>query len=128
MDFATIGGINNISVSEAIKNRNWNKATNEEYKSLIDMKTWSLVRKPKDVKPLTCRWVLCKKKNGQFKARIVIKRIKQRENMDFFEIFSPVARHMSIRLVLSIAASENMYIMTFDVKTSDLHGILRERI
>ena len=35
---------------------------------------------------------------------------------------------MSIRLILSIAASENIKVMKFDVKTAFLHGEFREEI
>lgn len=35
---------------------------------------------------------------------------------------------MSIRLILRLAASNKMKLMTFDLKTAFLHGILKERI
>lgn len=100
----------------------------DEYKSLIDMKTWKLVEKPQNVRPLTCRWVLRQKENGKYKARLVVRGFEQKEGIDYFEVFSPVARHMSIRLILSIAASENLNIVTFDVKSAFLHGHLDEVI
>lgn len=137
-----IGEVSDISVAEALKNENWKKAMNDEYKSLIEMQTWILTQKPKDVEPLTCRWVLCKKENGRYKARLVVRGFEQKEGRDYFEIFSPVARHMfdlylvqyntctyyNIRFILSIAASQNMNVMTFDVKTAFLHGELDEQI
>lgn len=128
VESAMIGEINNISVTEALRDENWKKAMFEEFKSLSDMQTWSLTEKPKNVKLLTCRWVLRQKDDGKFKARLVVRGFEQKEGEDYFEVFSPVARHMSIRLILSIATSEKMKVMTFDVKTAFLHGELEESI
>lgn len=122
------GETSDIPVSEALKDENWKKAMSEEFDSLTKMKTWILTEKPIDITPLTCRWVLRKKDDGKYKARLVVRGFEQKEGKDYFEVFSPVARLMSIRLILSIAASEGMKIMTFDVKTAFLHGKLDERI
>ena len=119
-----IGEVNDISVTEALKDKDWKEAMFEEVKSLSDMQTWSLLEKSKNVKPLTCRWVLCQKENGRYKAKLVVRGFEEKEGKDYFEIFSPVAQHMSIRLILSIAASEKMEVMAFDVKTAFLHGEL----
>lgn len=59
---------------------------------------------------------------------MVVRGFEQKEGQDYFEIFSPVARHVSIRFILNIAASENMKIISFDVKTAFLHGDLKETI
>ena len=117
-----------ISVQEALKNIRWKKAMEDEYRSLTDMGTWTKIKKPENIKPLTCRWVFCIKEDGRYKARLVIRGFEQVEGLDYYEIFSPVAHHMSIRLILSIAASEGMKLMTFDVKTAFLHGDLEENI
>lgn len=76
----------------------------EEIQSLHEMQTWILVKKPENEKPLTCRWVLCKKDNGRYKARLVIRSFEQKKRINYYNVFSPVARHISIRLIHSIAA------------------------
>ena len=48
--------------------------------------------------------------------------------MDYNEIFSPVVRHTSIRILLAIVAAENMELEQMDVKTTFLHGELEEDI
>lgn len=53
---------------------------------------------------------------------------EQKEGVDYSETFSPVARHVSVRLIFSLAASNKMKLMTFDVKTAFLHGDLIETI
>ena len=50
----------------------------------------------------------------------------QKAGIDYNETFSPVARFDTIRAVLSVAASEKLKLMTFDVKTAFLYGKLNE--
>lgn len=125
---AMIGEIQDISVAAALKDAKWRRAMKEEFNSLLEMKTWKLVECPEDVKPLTCKWVLREKTNGKLKARLVARGFEQREGIDYSETFSPVARHASIRLLLSYAASEKLDLIPFDVKTAFLHGDLKETI
>ena len=94
----------------------------------MKMRTWIFVDPPSDAKPLTCKWILRKKDNGIYKARLVARRFEQKEGRDYFSTFIPVARYESIRLILSIAAPENMKIRTFDVKTAFLNSKLKEEI
>lgn len=118
----------NLSVAEALLDKNWNKAMKDEFSSLSEMKTWKLVNKPKNVKPLSCRWVFARKSDGRHKARLVVRGYEQKQGQDYREVFSPVARHASMRLLLSIAASEEMEIFVFDVKSAFLNGDLKETI
>ena len=69
-------------------------------------------------------------RKGEIKiqGKTCCQRIRAKKERDYFEIFSPVARHVSIRLILSIAASAGMKIMTSDVRTAFLHGELDEKI
>ena len=52
----------------------------------------------------------------------------QKEGIDFSEVFSPVVRHTSIRVLLSIVAAQDLELEQMDVKTVFLHGHLEERI
>ena len=52
----------------------------------------------------------------------------QKKGIDFNEIFSPVVKMNSIRVVLSLAASMDLEIEQLDVKTAFLHGDLEEEI
>ena len=47
-----------------------------------------------------------------------------KKGIDFDEIFSPVVKMSSIRVVLGLAASLDLKIQQMDVKTAFLHGDL----
>lgn len=66
--------------------------------------------------------------NPRYKARLVVKGFSQRKGIDFEEIFSPVVKMSSIRIVLSLAASLDLEIEQMDVRTAFLHGDLEEEI
>ena len=48
--------------------------------------------------------------------------------MDFEETFAPVAKFVSIRIILSIAAQHNLVPYQMDIKTAFLNCLLKEEI
>lgn len=64
----------------------------------------------------------------RFKARLVAKGYTQKDGIDFTEVYSPVVRHASIRMILALIIVNNMYLEHMDVKTTFLHGELEEQI
>jgi hypothetical protein len=62
----------------------------------------------------------------KFKARLVAKGYSQVEGVDFGEIFSPVEKLTSIRVLMSLAATFDLEIEQMDEKTMFLHGDLEE--
>ena len=64
----------------------------------------------------------------KYKARLVAKGYSQVLGIDFGDIFSPVAKVTSIRLLLSVAAAFDFEIEQMDMKTSFLHRDLEEEI
>ncbi|CAL5331695.1 unnamed protein product [Camellia sinensis] len=64
----------------------------------------------------------------KYKARLVVKGFGQKKGIDFDEIFSPVVKMTSIRVVLGLVASLNLELEQMDVKTAFLHGDLKEEI
>ena len=48
-------------------------------------------------------------KEGEwFKARLVTKGYSQRHGSDYDEVFSPMVRHTSIRVVMALVAHQNL--------------------
>eukprot|EP00253_Pinus_taeda_P019706 PITA_19706 len=70
----------------------------------------------------------CRREVEKYKARLVAKGYSQVSGIDFGDIFSPVAKVTSIRLLLSVAAVFDFEVEQMDVKTSFLHGDLEEEI
>ncbi|GKV08527.1 hypothetical protein SLEP1_g20144 [Rubroshorea leprosula] len=125
-----------LSFQEALTSSDsdfWKEAINDEMDSLISNKTWKLVDLPPGCKTIGCKWVLRKKLKpdgtiDKYKARLVAKGFKQKEELDFFDTFSPVTRVTSIRVLIAVAAVHNMLIHQMDVKTAFLNGDLHEEI
>jgi hypothetical protein len=64
----------------------------------------------------------------RYKARLVAKGYKQREGINYGEVFAPVARLETIRLMISLAAQHRWKIYQLDVKSAFLNGFLKEKI
>ena len=64
----------------------------------------------------------------KYKARLVAKGYAQKEEEDFFDTYSPVARLTTIRVLLSLAASHGLLIHQMDVKMAFLNSELGEEI
>ena len=57
-----------------------------------------------------------------------MKGLSKKKDINFEEIFSPVVKMFSIRVVLGLVVSMNLEIEQLDVKTTFLHGDLEEEI
>lgn len=64
----------------------------------------------------------------KYKARLVAKGFTQQYQVDYDEVFSPVARITIFRILLAIANHFNLLVHHMDVKTAFLHGNLKEEI
>ncbi|CAI5746912.1 unnamed protein product [Peronospora destructor] len=114
---------------ESTNAKNWKEACHSELDSLRKNKTWDLVPLPQGRKAIGSRWEFRVKENQagkveHFKARLVAKGFAQKYGVDFEEIFAPVAKFTSIRLILSIAAKYSLRLHQMDVKTAFLNGSL----
>ncbi|KAD7478277.1 hypothetical protein E3N88_01413 [Mikania micrantha] len=118
----------------SVDKEKWIDAMRDEMDSLQKTQTWQLVDRPNDQKLVDCKWIY-KLKEGieevvkpRYKARLVAKGFTQREGIDYTEIFSPVVKHTSIRVMLAITAVKDLELEQLDVKTTFLHGVLDEQI
>ena len=62
------------------------------------------------------------------RARLVAKGITQRHEIDYTEVFSPVAKYNTVRFFLVLAAREELEIIQLDIKKALLNGRLDEEI
>ena len=100
--------------------------------SLWKNDTYKLIELPKGRKALKNKWVFKLKNDDEkllkYKARLVVKGLSQKQGIDFDEIFSPIVKMCSIRVILGLTASMNLELEQLDVKTTFLHGDLDEEI
>nr|GEU86069.1 zinc finger, CCHC-type [Tanacetum cinerariifolium] len=80
-----------------------------------------------------CKWILKRKMKvdgsiDKYKARLVIQGFRQKNGIDFFDTYAPVARISTIRLLLALAAIHDLVIHQMDVKTAFLNADLDEEI
>lgn len=118
---------------EAKEERVWRDACEDEIISIKKNKTWTLVELPVGCKAIGLKWVFKIKRNAdgsvrKYKARLVAKGYVQRYGVDFDEVFSPVARIETVRVIIASAASNGWEIHHLDVKTAFLHGNLIEEV
>jgi len=105
----------------------------EEIKSINRNETWELVKLPNNKKPIALKWVYKAKINPQgdivrYKVRLVAKGFLQKARIDYGEVYAPVARIETIRLVVSIAIQHNWPLYQLDVKAAFLNGKLEEEV
>ena len=79
------------------------------------------------------KWVFELKLNSngsiaKHKARLVAKGFLQKSGVDYKEVFVPVARIETIRLVISLASISNWCLYHLDVKSAFLNGPLGEEV
>ena len=95
----------------------WKDAMISEYSSLMENETWELVL-PLKIKT----WSVEDGSIDRYKARLVAQGYSQTKGTDYDEVFSPVARHTSLRTLLALANAHNLEVHQMDVKTAFLNG------
>lgn len=105
----------------------------EEMESIEGNSTWRLVPLPAGHRPIGLKWVYKVKTDSagnvvKHKARLVAKGYVQQQGIDFDEVFAPVARIESVRLLIALAAQEGWSVHHMDVKSAFLNGELKKEV
>ena len=105
----------------------------EEMEAIKENSTWHLTTLPPGHRVIGLKWVYKVKKDAQgavlkHKARLVAKGYVQQHGIDYDEVFAPVARLESVRLLLALAASAGWDAHHMDVKSAFLNGELEEEV
>ncbi|KAG7599495.1 Reverse transcriptase RNA-dependent DNA polymerase [Arabidopsis suecica] len=118
---------------QALKDEHWRHAMGDEFDSIVRNGTFTLVDPRFASNVVGNRWIFVIKRKAdgtidRFKARLVAKGFHQRPGIDFQETFSPVIKHVTIRLVLGLAARKNWVLRQLDVNNAFLQGKLTEEV
>ncbi|KAD4584618.1 hypothetical protein E3N88_22219 [Mikania micrantha] len=122
-----------MNFSEAAGKKEWEEAMRSEIASIERNNTWKLTNLPAGHRPIGLKWVFKIKRDSKdqitrHKARLVAKGYVQQHGVDYEEVFAPVARLETVRLVLALSAQRGWTVHHLDVKTAFLHGELNEEV
>src|SRR5882757_451652 len=111
----------------------WHTACQEEMEAHSLNGTWEVVKLPPGKRAIGSRWFLKVKHNADgsldhYKARLVAKGYSQCPGFDYKETFAPTVRYSTIRIVLALAALEDLELRSVDISHAYLNGTLEEEI
>ncbi|KAH9791901.1 hypothetical protein KPL71_003915 [Citrus sinensis] len=130
---AFISQIEPKSFADAENDEFWIMAMQEELNQFERNKVWELVPKPEHQSIIGTKWVFRNKMDEsgvvvRNKARLVAQGYNQEEGIDFDEIFAPVARLESVRMLLAFACHKDFILFQMDVKSAFLNGYIMEEV
>ena len=100
--------------------KNWQEAMNKEIECINKNKTWTLFDRVKNKKIIDVKWVYTRKSDNRYKARLVVRGFQQTDVID--DIYSPVAKNQTLKLLLSYCCQNGLRIEQMDVETAFLNG------
>jgi hypothetical protein len=132
---AITAGTEPQTFAEAVKDERWRQAMKHKIHALEHNGTWTMKPLPPGKKAIGCKWVYRIKYNSdgsteRFKARLVILGNNQVEGLDYNETFAPIAKMVTVRTFLAVAAAaaKSWELHQMDVHNAFLHGDLEEEV
>lgn len=109
-----------VTFEQAIKDEAWRAAMDAEIDTIERNDTWKLTNLPYGHKAIAFKWVFKLKRNPsgaiiKYKARLVAKGYTQQPGIDYDEVFAPVTRLKTVRLLLALAAKHEWEVHHLDV-------------
>nr|GEV41203.1 Gag-Pol polyprotein [Tanacetum cinerariifolium] len=125
--------VNPFNVKESMTDPAWIDSMQKELLQFKRLDVWVFVPTPDKISPLTLKWLFKNKLDEeqtiiQNKSHLVVRGYRKEEGIDFEESFAPVARIEAIRIFLAYPAHKSFTVFQMDVKTTFLHGLLKEDV
>jgi hypothetical protein len=130
---ARVSGSEPTSHIDALKDPLWGQAMSNEFHAHIQNETWHLIAPSLGINIIDCKWLfqLKQKPNGsidRYKAQLVAKGFKQQYGIDYADMFSPIVKSTTIRVLLSLALTRSWALRQIDIQNAFLHGFLDEDV
>jgi Reverse transcriptase (RNA-dependent DNA polymerase) len=106
----------------------WKTACWDKLEALKRGEVFEITNLPKGHKIIENRWVFDIKTDGRKKACLVAKGFSQVEEINFFELFSPVVCFKTVRFMLALSSLEDWHVQGLDVRNAFLYGKLDEEM
>jgi hypothetical protein len=123
------GELQSVKYNEAMfrPGKKWKKAIVEEHDRMIQNAVWIPVKLntlPSNIKPLSTTWVMKKKANGDFRARITAQGFLQEEGVHYRSdsIAVPVTNEITIKITLIMLTLAEWEVHVIYVKGTFLKG------
>jgi hypothetical protein len=128
--YSFVSSIEPYRVEDALRDSDWVLAMQEELNNFTRNEVWNFVPHPNQ-NVVGTKWVFRNKQDEhgvviRNKARLVAKGYSQVKGLDFGEIYAPVARLESIRILLAYATYHGFKLYQMDVKSAFLNGPIKE--
>ncbi|KAL8091063.1 hypothetical protein AgCh_040243 [Apium graveolens] len=96
---------------DSSESRNWKGFVQSEIDSVVSYGTRELFDLPSGCSTIGYKWIFKRKLNpdgsiDKYKARLVVKGFRQREGIDYFDTYYPIARMKTIRMPITLASPE----------------------
>ena len=119
--------------SQAPDQVHWRKAIQAELDSMRLRGVFRAAKLPNGQRAIGTKWAfkIKRKANGsidKYKARLVAKGFKQQYGIDYTETFSPVVKHVTLRMVIAITKNFEWTLDQLDVVTAFLYGVMKEQV
>ncbi len=107
----------------------WLAADIEEVKSLVlEHNVWLILAPTSIVNVFRMKWVRTTKSSGRKKSRLVGQGLNMIHGVDYCETFAPVARMVTLRILLTFIALYSLFTGSLDVKTAFLNAPIQEDV
>ena len=131
--FCLYGDYEPLTFQEAEEKDCWRSVMKKEMHAIQKNDTWELTTLSQSHKAIGVKWVYKIKRTAnrevdRYKGRLVAKGYKQKYGIDYVEVFAPVARLGTVRLLISLAAHHRWKIYHIYVKSAFLNDILEEEV
>lgn len=100
----------------------WKLPITDELRAIKENKVYKIINKPDNVKTISSRWVFRIKDNidgsSLYKAQLAARGFEDNRLFDFGELYAPVAKLSTFRLLLTVSSYRKFFIHQLDINNA----------